>query len=103
MAPYSEALEAYDRAAWAYQEDPMAMSAYVQMIACHLRMGNADRARMTLQRARWALKGISDEQFTRFAPPQERRPFWEDYLSWLERTPTFSTVSRADNGEGENS
>jgi tetratricopeptide (TPR) repeat protein len=100
MSPYAEALEAYDRAAWAYQDDPMAMAAYVQMMACHLRMGNLDKARMTLQRARWALKGIPDDAFMQFSPPEERRGFWEDYLAWLERTPTFKTLVPAAGGEG---
>lgn len=89
VTAYAEALDVYDRAAWVYQNDPMTMSAYVQMMTCHLRMGNVDRARMVLQRARWALKGISDEQFERGISPLEGREFWEEYLTWLERTPTF--------------
>lgn len=99
-AVFAEALEIYDRAAWHYQDDPMAMAAYVQMVTCHLRLGQLVEARMTLQRARWALKGISDEQFERFSPPDQGRAFWEDYLAWLEKTPTFTTftdaVTRAD-------
>lgn len=90
LTPYAEALEVYDRAASQYQDDPMAMSAYVQMIICHLRMGNVDKARITLQRTRWALRGIPDENFRKFAPPEERRAYWEKYLAWLERTPAFA-------------
>ncbi len=88
---YAEALELYDRAAWFYQNDPVAMSAYVQMINCHLRMGNADKARMTLQRAKWALKGIPGEAFVHYAPDEDHA-YWEHYLSWLERTPTLAVA-----------
>lgn len=92
--PYLEALQHYDQAAWMYQQDPITMSAYVQMINCHLRLGNVFEARQTLQRARWALRNIPEEQFERFLP-QENREFWEDYLSWLGRMPMLSA------GEGD--
>jgi len=88
LRPYARAVEMYDRAAWIYQHDPAAMSAYIQMINCHLRLGNADEARKTLNRARWALRNISDEQFARHSPA-EGRAYWDEYLSWLERTPAL--------------
>lgn len=90
----AEAIELYDRAAWLYQQDPMALNAYVKMISCHLRLGQVDEARMTLQRARWAMKGISDAAFLRHAP-QEDRAFWETYLNWLESTPTLAGAPAA--------
>lgn len=89
--PFIEALHEYDEAAWLYQSDPIAMSAYVQMINCHLRMGNVYEARKTLQRMSWALRNIPDEQFEQYLP-QEGRPFWEEYLSWLGRMPMFSAA-----------
>ncbi len=85
---FQEALELYDKAAFRYKDDPIAMSAYVQMINCYLRLGNVGKARQTLQRARWALRGIGDEQFARLTP-QEDRAYWEQYFNWLERTPVF--------------
>ncbi len=96
-AAYGEALEMYDRAAWAYQDDPLAMSAYVQVMRCHLRLGEVEKARMALQRAKWALQGIGDEQFAQYAP-QEDRAFWQDYLAWLERTPTLTPRPQTDSG-----
>jgi len=95
--PFARALTMYDRAAWEYQRDPVAMSAYTQMINCHLRMGNAAKAKMALQRARWALRNISDEAFQNHAP-DEGRQFWENYFSWLEQTPTFAGVEAAETG-----
>ncbi len=92
MAPFAEAIELYERAAWLYQSDPIAMTAYVQMVNCHLQMGQADKAWMTLQRARWILKGIPDEHFRRFAPAEDRT-FWETYLTWLEKAPTFALAA----------
>lgn len=86
---YGEALELYDRAAWLYQADPMAMSAYVQMINCQLRLGSPEKARMALQRARWTLKSIPADAFAKFTPDEDVA-YWENYLNWLERTPTFS-------------
>ncbi len=96
LRPFVESLDLYDRAAWLYQTDPTAMSAYIQMINCYIRLGKIDKARMTLQRARWALKGISDEVFASYAPDEDRA-YWTAYLDWIERTPTFS-VSVAEAG-----
>lgn len=89
LRPFIESLDLYDRAAWLYQDDPMAMSAYIQMINCYITLGKIDKARMTLQRARWALKGIADEAFARYAPDEDRA-YWSAYLDWLEKTPTFT-------------
>jgi tetratricopeptide (TPR) repeat protein len=91
LALFSEAAEAYDRAAWVYQKDPMAMSAYVQMINCYLRLGDARKARMTLERARWALKQIDDVAFAA-GDSSENRAYWEDYWSWLASTPVFTPM-----------
>ena len=85
----ADAVDLYERAAWTYQRDPMAMSAYVQMIDCHLMLGNVGKARMALQRARWTLRSIPDEAFLKHAASEDRA-FWEDYLKWLEKTPTLS-------------
>jgi len=94
--PFIDSLELYDRAAWLYQDDPAALSAYIQMINCYIRLGKIEKARMTLQRARWALKGISDEAFAGYAP-EEDRAYWTAYLDWLEKTPTF-TITMAGGG-----
>ena len=87
--PYAESLGLYGEAAWVYRGDPMVMTAYVQMINCHLRMGNAEKAREMLQRAKWSLRSIADEAFLRHAP-EEGRAYWEEYLAGLEQTPTFA-------------
>jgi len=89
----TQALELYEQAAWTCAQDPIAMSAYVQIVSCHLRMGRVEKARMALQRARWALRNIPEEAFP--PKPQEDRAFWEEYLTWLEKTPTFASTQPA--------
>jgi len=91
---YVQALQRYDEAAWLYQYDPIAMSAYVQIINCHLQMGNVPEARKALQRAAWALRNIPADRFDGSLPGGGRE-FWEKYLSWLEKTPMFA-VARAE-------
>jgi tetratricopeptide (TPR) repeat protein len=90
LEPYVQALQRYDEAAWLYQHEPVAMSAYVQMVNCHLRMGNINEARRALQRAEWALRNIPEDRFDGTLPGRSRA-FWEQYLSWLEKTPMFVT------------
>ncbi|HQE28187.1 MAG TPA: tetratricopeptide repeat protein [Phycisphaerae bacterium] len=92
--PFARSLSMYEKAAWLFQRDPMAMTAYVQIMNCYLRMGQVQQAWMALQRARWALRNIPDEEFQRYDPTQSRA-FWEGYLNWLEKKPTFASVALA--------
>lgn len=92
--PFADALSLYEQAAWACAAHPIAMSAYVQMINCHLRMGRQERARMVLQRARWVLRNIPDRAFEE-GTPGEDRAYWEQYLTWLENTPTLTATQPA--------
>jgi len=89
ISPYAEALEMYDRASYRYMDDPMAMTAYVQMINCYIRMGNMAKASYTLNRARYGLRQITDEQFKKYSPDEDRS-YWENYLNWLENTGSFT-------------
>lgn len=95
--PFARSLSMYEKAAWAYQDDPIAMTAYVQIMNCYLRMGRVQQAWLALQRARWALRNIPDEKFTNHAADQDRS-YWEQYLTWLERKPTFASVAVAQTG-----
>lgn len=89
QAALAECLRLYDQASFRFPEDPICLSAYVQMINCHLRLGEVRKARNALQRARWALRQIPDQAFDRHMP-EENRAYWEDYLGWLERTPLLA-------------
>ena len=90
--PFARSLTLYEKAAWAYQREPIAMSAYVQIINCYLHLGKVSQAWMALQRARWALRNIPDDAFLQYAPEQGRE-YWENYLTWLEKKPTFATLA----------
>jgi len=92
--PFARSLSMYEKAAWLYQQDPVAMAAYVQVINCYLRMGQVQQAWMALQRARWGLRNIPDAAFLAHSPDQDRA-FWERYLNWLEKKPTFAAVALA--------
>lgn len=92
--PYVESMQRYDEAAWLYQQDPMALSAHVQIINCNVRMGKMEEARKALQRAGWALRNIPDDNFDPSSPGSGRK-FWEEYLAWLGQMPMLSA------GEGE--
>jgi TolA-binding protein len=95
--PFARSLSMYEKAAWTYQREPIAMSAYVQIMNCYLHMGKVPQAWMALQRARWALRNIPDEEFAKFSPGQDRA-YWDNYLGWLEKKPTFASVALAKAG-----
>jgi tetratricopeptide (TPR) repeat protein len=85
---YAEAVRLYDLAAWRFRGEPSALSAYTQIIHCYLRMGDVARARTTLERARWILRGIPDDPNVWRVPGENKRT-WNDYLAWLGNSPTF--------------
>jgi tetratricopeptide (TPR) repeat protein len=97
VEPFARALPMYEKAAWAYQHEPIAMSAYVQIVNCYLHLGKVSQAWMALQRARWALRNIPDDAFLEYAPDQPRS-YWDDYLNWLEKKPMFSAMAVANAG-----
>ena len=97
LEPCARALELYEKAAWAYQRDPLAMSGYVQIVNCYLRLGKVPEAWMAIQRARWVLRNIPEDRFPSAAEDQTRA-WWDDYLTWLERKPTFEGLSLAKAG-----
>jgi tetratricopeptide (TPR) repeat protein len=87
---YALAIRLYEEAAWKYRGEPIALSAYVQMIHAYLRMGELERARATLARARWILRGIPADPAT-WSTVGEPRESWEEYLAWLSDAPMFAS------------
>ena len=85
---FERAIRLYKVAAWKYRTHPIALSAYVQIIHCHLRMGDIARARATLERASWILRGIPEDPGV-WRVPGESKQTWAEYLAWLRNTPTF--------------
>lgn len=95
--PFARSLPMYEKAASVYKCEPIAMSAYVQIVNCYLRLGNVAEAWMALQRARWALRNIPDDAFLSYSPEQDRG-YWENYLTWLEKKPMFASIAMAKAG-----
>ena len=92
VRPYVESMQKYDEAAWIYQQDPMSLSAHVQIVNCNVRMGKMQEARKALQRAGWALRNIPDENFDP-ALSGGGRKFWENYFVWLGQMPMLSVAN----------
>jgi tetratricopeptide (TPR) repeat protein len=90
---YAEAIRLYDLAASKYRTDPIALSAYVQMIQCYLRMGDSVQARTTLERMRWILRGIPDTPEVWRVPGGDKAT-WSQYLAWLGDSPMFRDIEK---------
>lgn len=83
---YAEAIRLYDQAAWRFRDETTALSAYVQIVQCYLRMGDLTRARTTLERARWILRSMPDVSDVWVRQDQEKKD-WSQYLAWLGASP----------------
>ena len=85
MGQYHEAAELYELATLRYQLTPTALAAFVQIVNCHIKMGNLTEARSSNQRAIWQLRKMPDEAFadgsSRFSRQQ-----WQEWFEWTEKS-----------------
>jgi tetratricopeptide (TPR) repeat protein len=82
---FGQAADLYGRVAWRWQNDPIALAAYVQIVRSYLATGEPDAARSALARARWILRKIPDAQFNQ--PPDFRtRAYWTQMFDWVEKS-----------------
>ncbi|MGB0714379.1 MAG: tetratricopeptide repeat protein [Phycisphaerae bacterium] len=88
MSRYAESLKLYEESASLYKDSATALSAYVQIINCHVFMGEKEEARSALARARILVDTIPENAFMRSISPQGRTD-WEQYFTWLEEAELF--------------
>lgn len=81
LGNYKDAIPLYDTAAFRYQDDPSALSAYVQIVNSNCALGLFEDARTANERAKVLLKKMPTEAFAdgSFAMPKE---YWQEWLKW---------------------
>ncbi len=92
---FAQAADLYGRVAWRWQNDPIALSAYVQIVRSYLAAGETEAARSALARARWILRKIPDERFGQ-APDPRSRAYWTQMFDWVEQSGLLAA-----NGSGQ--
>jgi len=85
---YERALKLYEESAGLFKEMPSALAAYVQMINCHVFLGQPDEARAALARVTVLVDSMPDSAFARTVSP-ERREDWKRYFDWLGKSELF--------------
>lgn len=85
---YARALKLYEEAAGIYKDQPGGLAAYVQIINCHVFLGQADEARAALARATVLVEAIPDAAFVNGISPQTRGD-WKEYFVWLGESGLF--------------
>ncbi len=85
---YAEALELYEAAAGTLAHTTAALAAYVQMINCHVFLGQPVEAAAALTRARVLTRTLPDRAFDADFSP-ETRADWQRYLDWVEKAELF--------------
>ena len=79
---YHEAALRYELAASRYQLTPTALSAFVQIVNCHLRLGQQAEACSANERARLQLAQMSDADLAASAYGFDRQQ-WSRWLGWM--------------------
>lgn len=85
---YREALKRYEEAAAIFKETRSGLAAYVQMINCHVFLGQTEEARAALARARVLTDAIPAQAFEGLVVPESRRD-WKRYFAWLGNSGLF--------------
>ena len=85
---YGQALPLYEEAGWKYHDTPSGLTAYIQIINCHLRLGRHDEAVTALKRAKQLAEGIPQEQFIALAGGRDRAR-WQEFLRLVEDSSLF--------------
>lgn len=88
MRDYATALKLYESAAAAYGDTVSALAAYVQIINCHVFLGEKAEARAALARAMILVDVLPESALARSVSP-ERRQDWKRYFEWLGRSELF--------------
>ena len=80
LGRFSEALDLYEVAALKYANQPEAIAAHVQIVNCYVKLNQLEQARAANERAKWLLKKLPADSFSRRPLPMDK-----DYLSkWLD-------------------
>lgn len=79
---YGPALKLYEEAASTFKDSPTALAAYVQIINCHVFLGEPQEARAALARALILVDAIRQPAFHRSVSP-ETQSDWRRYFEWL--------------------
>lgn len=91
LGDYERAVRLYDQAAFRYQDDASALSAYVQMVNALVALGRTDEARTVNERAKWLLRRMPAGAFSdgSFAMSRES---WERWLQWSGESGLWPTM-----------
>lgn len=88
MQDYHQALKLYEEAVAIHKDSPTGLSAYVQIINCHVFLGQPHEARAALARAEILVDSMPGSAFERSVSP-EGRADWKRYFDWLDQSELF--------------
>ncbi len=82
---YRKALEQYEKVALRYQLTPTALTAFLQIINCHIKLDNPRDAGSASRRAVLQLANMSEDVLTS-SPVKVTREEWQEWFNWTERS-----------------
>lgn len=85
LGRFREAAELYELAALRYQLTSTALTAFVQIVNCHVKLGNINDARSANQRAIWQLRKMPENAFELTKTPLSRQQ-WQNRFEWTEKS-----------------
>jgi hypothetical protein len=75
-------LKLYEEAAGMFKDQPAGLAAYVQIINCHVFLGQPEEALAALARVHVLVDGMPQVAFDTSSSPENRED-WKRYFEWL--------------------
>ena len=96
LGRFEEAIKLYDAATLKYQDDPSALSAYVQIVNSYCALGKMDDARTANERAKWLLRKMPESSFSGDSFPMPKA-YWEQWLKWTNNAGLWASTDGRSN------
>ncbi|MGE5609853.1 MAG: tetratricopeptide repeat protein, partial [Bacillota bacterium] len=81
LGDYVEAIRLYGDAAFRYQDDVMALGAYVQIVNANVVLGRVEEAKAANERAKWMFRRMPPDAFSGDSYGMSKSR-WEQWLKW---------------------
>jgi tetratricopeptide (TPR) repeat protein len=96
---YDQAVKGYEQVIERYEKTLLALDSYVQIANAYQRLGQWGKIKAVLERMKWLLKQLPDQEFSAAGKPFSRRD-WEEWIDWNYRSglldrPSAETVAQS--------
>jgi tetratricopeptide (TPR) repeat protein len=81
LGRYDKSIQGYERVIDRYEQNPIALSSYVQIINSYQKLGQSGKIKAVLERMKWLIKQLPDDTFTQNQGILSKSD-WQNWIDW---------------------